>query len=154
MNWDKLKEVASWGQYLHWAQLNVDRWICPEDHTEAESIAVAYQFFASMYVVIEGWKQLKIEDSKIDGILSQNIEGVELLRRARNAVYHFQKEMHGEKMSGFANELGRDDWVIPLYHQFVRFLGEYPKKVYPFDEREEEFTSRFYDILGWKPEYE
>jgi len=154
MNWNKIKEVASWGQYLHWAQLNVDRWICPEDHTEVESIAVAYQFFASMYVVIEGWEQLKLEDSEIDNILSQNEEGVDLLRRARNSVYHFQKEMHGEKMLAFANELGRDDWIIRLYYEFVRFLGEYPKKVFPFNEREEEFSSRFYDLLGWKPDYE
>jgi hypothetical protein len=33
-------------------------------------------------------------------------------------------------------------------------LGEYPKKVYPFNEREEEFVIQFYEILGWKPEYE
>ena len=82
MNWDELKEVASWGQYLHWAQLNVDRWICAEEHTEAESIAMSFQFFASMYVVIEGWEQLNIRDSEIEEILNQNKEGVALLRRA------------------------------------------------------------------------
>jgi len=154
MNWDELKEVASWGQYVHWAQLNVDRWICADDHTPAESVATSFQFFASMYVAIEGWEQLKLQDAEVERILHENKEGVVLLRRARNAVYHFQKKMYGEKMTEFAYEFGKDSWVVDLYYEFVRFLGEYPKKVYPFDERKEDFVAQFYEILGWTPEYE
>ncbi|MBH03708.1 MAG: hypothetical protein CMP08_06240 [Xanthomonadales bacterium] len=93
MNWEELKEVASWGQHLLLAQLNADRWMCLEENTAAESVALTFQFFASMFVVIEGWKKLKLRDQKIEEILDQNREGVDLLRRARNAVYHFQKEM-------------------------------------------------------------
>ena len=73
MNWDELKEVASWGQYVHWAQLNVDRWICADDHTPAESVATSFQFFASMYVAIEGWEQLKLQDAEIERILENSV---------------------------------------------------------------------------------
>ena len=97
MNWDELKEVASWGQYVHWAQLNGDRWICADDHTPAESVATSFQFFATMYVVIEGWQQLKLQDVEIDRILQENQEGVALLRRARNAIYHFKKKCMARK---------------------------------------------------------
>ena len=114
MNWDELKEVASWGQYVHWAKLNVDRWFCADDQTPAESVATSFQFFASMYVAIEGWEQLKLRDAEIERILQENKEGVVLLRRARNAVYHFQKKMYGEKMTEFAYEFGKDSWVIDL----------------------------------------
>lgn len=153
MNWNKLKEVVSWGHYIHWAQLNADRWICADDHSSAESVATSFQFFASMYVAIEGWKNLKLDDPKIEHIIEKNNEGIKLLRRARNAVYHFQKEMYGEKMTAFAIEFGRDSWVMDLYYEFIRFIAEYPSKVYPFDERQEEFVFKYYEMLGWNPEY-
>lgn len=154
MNWDELKDVAAWGQYLYWAQLNVDRWICADKQTATESIATSFQFFASMYVVIEGWEQLNIKDEKIDNILEKNKEGLALLRRARNAVYHFQKTFYGEKITDFAYEFAKDSWVIVLHYEFIRFLSEYPKNVYPFQEGEDKFVSDFNDILGWRPEYE
>ncbi|MDQ2070483.1 hypothetical protein [Natronospira bacteriovora] len=152
MDWTELKQVASWGHYVHWAQLNGDRWICAEDETPAESLAISFQFFASMYVAIEGWQELKLQDSEIDRLLMKHQQGVALLKRARNAVYHFQKEMYGDKMVGFAEEIGRDGWVLDLYHEFVRFLAEYPKRVCPFEEKQDHFAHQFYEILGWEPE--
>ncbi|MEP3348810.1 MAG: hypothetical protein ABJN96_02525 [Marinomonas sp.] len=152
MNCDELKKVASWGQYVYWAQLNGDQWICSEEHIPSKSVALSFQFFASMYVVIEGWQQLKLQDVEIDRILQKNQDGVLLLKRARNAVYHFQKEMYGEKMTSFAYEFGKDSWVVDLYYEFVRFLGEYPKKICPFGEQQEHFVFQFYEILGWEPE--
>ena len=104
-----------------------------------------------MYVAIEGWQELKLQDSEIDRILKEHQQGVALLKRARNAVYHFQKEMYGDKMAGFAEEIGRDGWVLDLYREFVRFLAEYPKSVYPFEEKQEHFVNQFYEILGWEP---
>ncbi len=95
---NELNKVASWGRYVHWAQLNGDHWICADEHTPSESIALSFQFFASMYVAIEGWEQLNLKDTQIESILQNNKQGILLLKRARNAVYHFQKQIFNEKM--------------------------------------------------------
>lgn len=154
VNWDEFKKVASWGRYVHWAKLNGDHWICADEHTPSESIALSFQFFASMYVAIEGWEQLNLKDPQIENILQNNKQGILLLKRARNAVYHFQKQIFSEKMLDFADEFGRESWVVDLYYEFVRFLGEYPTMVYPFDDGKDEFIADFYKILGWEPEFE
>tara|TARA_B100001079_G_scaffold201276_1_gene174921 strand:+ start:2624 stop:2764 length:141 start_codon:yes stop_codon:yes gene_type:complete len=44
--------------------------------------------------------------------------------------------------------------LITLYREFVRFLAEYPTRVYPFDSGEQQFCDKFYELLGWVPDYE
>ena len=44
--------------------------------------------------------------------------------------------------------------MITLYREFVRFLAEYPTRVYPFDSGEQQFCDKFYELLGWVPDYE
>jgi hypothetical protein len=46
-------------------------------------------WYGDLYVVIEGWTALGLSDIKIDALLKS--PNVELLRRYRNGVFHFQK---------------------------------------------------------------
>jgi len=46
-------------------------------------------WYGSLYVVIEGWWQLRLTDPKIDALIAS--ENVKLLQRYRNGVFHFQR---------------------------------------------------------------
>lgn len=45
-------------------------------------------WYAGLYVVVEGWRELGFHDNEIDTLLSSS--NVEHLRRYRNGVCHFQ----------------------------------------------------------------
>lgn len=144
------RQIVSWAQYLHWAEINFNRYICDEGET-AEEIAKALLWFASEYVVIEGWRESQFTEPEIEGILERNAESIEILRRARNAVFHFQKEPYEKRIMAFAVEFERDGWLVDLHEAFLRFLRNFPRSVYPYDERFSEFEAAFYEIIGWQP---
>lgn len=82
-------------------------------------------WYAGLYVVIEGWKELKLHDPVIDGLLTS--PNVDLLRRYRNGVFHFQPEYMDKRFRGFVEE-GTEPvaWVRELNEQFGRFFLEQP----------------------------
>ena len=47
-------------------------------------------WLASLYVVVEGWQELGLHDARVDQLLERAF--VDLLRRNRNAVLHYQPE--------------------------------------------------------------
>jgi hypothetical protein len=47
-------------------------------------------WYAALYVVIEGWRDLGLADATIDALLQS--PNVDLLKRYRNGVFHFQKD--------------------------------------------------------------
>ena len=76
-------------------------------------------WYGGLYVVVEGWKELGLRNDVIDNLLKS--PNVELLRRYRNGVFHFQKEYHDERFLGFMRD-GRDavEWVRSLNLEFGR----------------------------------
>lgn len=58
--------------------------------TEIESFLYMSYWYGGLYVVIEGWQRLKLSDDIIDNLLISS--NVQLLKRYRNGVFHFQKE--------------------------------------------------------------
>lgn len=77
-------------------------------------------WYALLYVVVEGWKQLELADAQIDQLLES--PNVELLRRYRNGVFHFQPEYLGPRLVGFVAEPGTPAWVRELNLQFGRYF--------------------------------
>ena len=52
-----------------------------------------------LYTVIEGYRELQLQDPKIDGLLrSPNVDALRLLR---NATFHFQKEFFESEDDAF-----------------------------------------------------
>jgi len=145
------EKVIAWGQYLHWADINFNRHFCSDEDTPTE-IAISFQWFASEYVVIEGWREINHHEKTIFTLLDSNAEGIDLLRRARNAVFHFQKSPLDKRLMEFATAYGASGWLFDLHQAFLSYLLAYPSSVYPYSERKEEFVSEFFDIVGWKPE--
>ena len=80
-------------------------------------------WYAGMYVVIEGWKELGLSDSKIDKLL--NSTNVDLLKRYRNGVFHFQKKYWDERFIEFIRD-GENaiEWIRQLREEFSRFFLE------------------------------
>jgi hypothetical protein len=46
-------------------------------------------WLATLFVVSEGWKKLKVADVEINTLIAQHLDS---LRLFRNAVYHFQRD--------------------------------------------------------------
>jgi hypothetical protein len=80
-------------------------------------------WYAGLYVVIEGWQELKLQNQTIDSLLKS--PNVTLLKRYRNGVFHFQKEYMDKRFTKFMNE-GENCvmWVRELRKAFSDYFLE------------------------------
>jgi hypothetical protein len=90
---------------------------------QIESFLYMSYWYAGLYVVIEGWQELHLSDSVIDGLLQS--PNVKLLRRYRNGVFHFQSDYNDQRFEEFMTQ-GTDEvaWVRVLNEQFGRYFLE------------------------------
>ena len=81
-------------------------------------------WYAGLNVVIEGWRQLKLTDAQIDGLLKSR--NVALLERYRNATFHYQPRYEDKK---FEDLIVRGErvatWVKTLNTAFGRYFLTY-----------------------------
>ena len=70
-------------------------------------------WYAAMYVVIEGWQQLKLSDERVDELLS-NEPFVQALKRYRNGVFHYQKKLLDERFIEFIAKKEGGTWIHDL----------------------------------------
>ena len=84
-----------------------------------------FYWYGGLYVVIEGYRELGLSDSRIDALLAS--PNVDFLRRCRNGVFHFQKDYVDEKLLGFMGQPDSAKWVRELTESFGEFfLREIP----------------------------
>ena len=78
-------------------------------------------WYGALYVVVEGWQELKLTDPVIDGLLRS--PNVDLLRRYRNGVFHFQRKFYDERFWDLMLA-GREsvEWVSQLHREFRRYF--------------------------------
>lgn len=77
--------------------------------------------YATMQIVIEGWKKLGLSDPRVDELLKS--PHVESFRRFRNATFHFQKDLVPKKLWEFI--LGDDEsssWLSDLTDAFSDYF--------------------------------
>jgi hypothetical protein len=76
---------------------------------------------ATLYVVIEGWKGLKLQNADVARLIDSPM--VDILRRVRNGAYHFQPKYFDERLTDFTS-LGRPviEWVSALRGAFQAFF--------------------------------
>lgn len=81
-------------------------------------------YYSSIYLIIEGWRDLKLSDSKIDELISSPY--TDRLRLFRNATFHYQKEPISPKLLQFFGPEDDDTekWINELYMKF----GDYFKQ--------------------------
>jgi len=80
-------------------------------------------WYGGLYVVIEGWRALKIADPVIETMLKS--PNVRLLRQYRNGTFHFQKKYLDERFTDlFAKGTDTVAWVRSLNAEFGRYFLE------------------------------
>lgn len=146
--------VAAWGQYLHWAHLQFERFV--ELSEEAEMpvrIAAVSHWLAAEYVALEGWRALGVTGSPVSTLLQLYPEHCETLRRCRNAVYHFQNQLLDPRIiKCLQNEDEELTWAVALHEEFQRFLVAYPY-LHPGSFTEQtELADEVAACIGWFPE--
>ena len=85
--------------------------------------------YALIYVVIEGYKELKCADQKIDSLLEKE-DFVDALRMFRNATFHYQKKAITEKELKFLELKESEAWIKDLHKAFRLYF----EKVLPIRE--------------------
>ena len=94
-----------------------------DEFFKVESRLYMSYWYGGLYVVIEGWKQLGLSDSKIDLLLKS--KNVGLLKRYRNGVFHFQRNYDDKRFLNFITQ-GENcvEWIRQLNREFGRFFLE------------------------------
>jgi hypothetical protein len=95
----------------------------PVGTTELECFLYMSYWYGGLYVVIEGWRVLKLADPAIDTLLQS--PNVKLLREYRNGTFHFQRKYLSDKFTGlFAKGIDVVTWVRALNLEFGRYFLE------------------------------
>lgn len=80
-------------------------------------------WYGCLYVVIEAWRELGLRDREVENLLTSS--HVDLLRRYRNATFHYQKEYWPDKFMAFLRE-GESSatWVRATHNALQRYLTD------------------------------
>jgi hypothetical protein len=150
-----LDQLASWGQHMHWAHLNFERFSRKDDTlAESEQIGLAAHWLASEYVVLEGWQALGLKSKQISRVLDAYPEHLDLLRRCRNAVYHFQERPLDPRFSMFMKDENEElRWTAALHFEFQGYLIRYATVVSARSEDPSEIQAGLAKLLGWFPNH-
>ncbi|MEI1280624.1 hypothetical protein V6Z05_19995 [Leptospira venezuelensis] len=74
-------------------------------------------WYSSLYVIVEGWMEHKLEDKTINDLLKS--PNLEKLRRFRNGVFHYQKDYFDSRFMDFIrSDENPVDWVRRLHKAF------------------------------------
>ena len=79
-------------------------------------------WFSSLYVVIEGYRELSLDDAEINILLQT--EHSDALRIYRNATFHFQNDVFHEKRLKLHKTRESEEWLDKLHKRFGVFLSE------------------------------
>jgi hypothetical protein len=78
-------------------------------------------WYACLVPVLEGWRKEKIKEAAVTAFIRQNRK-VELLRRCRNAVFHYSPHYLDERTEGLMAEVGMVEWVHGLHDAISAFF--------------------------------
>jgi hypothetical protein len=105
----------------------------PENMMEYAKMHSAFSRMAVMYgliyVVIEGYRELDLNDSRIDELLEDE-KYLDHLRLFRNATFHYQKKPVSEKELKFLEAEGAEHWIRELHYSFQSYF----ERVFPINE--------------------
>ena len=158
---EKFDQLLSWGRYLHWSDLNFQKYFSFGNDKSLNKgdavgdmllLAFVSQWLASLYVVLEGWQELNEKDERIDKILNISKKHHNLLRRHRNAVFHYQPSLFDKKFSEITKEgISTLIWAVALELEFQRYFWEWPEKHLITKEQKTEARKLIETAIGWIP---
>lgn len=161
------EKLFAWARYLYWADLLFHRYneagkvFAPETREEVPTdwenwwhyFALTSQWYASEYVVVEGWNELKVSDPVIDQILADHPDYLSQLRRYRNAVFHFRPSIFEERLREFlVNGMRTVPWMHHLHAEFLRYYWEFVENLPGMSpEQRNEMRNSALTVVGWVP---
>ena len=154
------EKLMSWFRYLFWADTCYKRFEkLLETSNNSEEIptnlfiALSSQWYGSLYVVIEGWEELKLEDKIISKLLNEHQNLKDLLRRYRNGVFHFQPKLLDNRFTDFEKTKNNSHlWIELLHRQFVRFFSDQLANLPGDKGQQTEIKDSLKQIIGWIPD--
>ena len=72
-------------------------------------------WYATLYVVVEGWKELSLVNGEVEELLAFH-ERVESLRRFRSGVFHFQATYWDDRLIDFLGQGAVSAELVRLVH--------------------------------------
>ena len=78
-------------------------------------------WYGALYVVIEGWQELTIEDSEINRLLAVSAN-VALLKRYRNGAFHFQKDYFDSRFIELMQKADIVNWIREIRSAFSKYF--------------------------------
>jgi hypothetical protein len=91
-----------------------------EFHSSFARLSVLYGL---TYVVIEGYRELKVTNKKVDELISQK-DFVNSLRLFRNSTFHYQKAPISEKALTYLELPESEHWIRELHIAFKQYFEE------------------------------
>lgn len=126
---DEKRGIFTLHRYFIWAdRMRVHFFdLLDKDHEENEVGLLLYMsyWYAGMYVVIEGWRELGLTDPTIDALLASS--NVDLLRRYRHGVFHFQETYFDARLTDFVSETSTPGWMSDLREAFSNWFLQWLK---------------------------
>jgi hypothetical protein len=89
------------------------------DEMDRRELCYITMWLASLYAVVEGFKKLKLQDEKVEGLCALHLDSLRLLR---NGTFHFQ-EMHHKQTQFFTQR--RVAWAKNLHYALREYFSEY-----------------------------
>jgi hypothetical protein len=77
-------------------------------------------WYSLLYVVVEGYRDLKVPFAPLDAVLAKD-DYINLLRLFRNATFHYQEDPLSEKLIGFLGKPDSEVWIRDLNKQLQAF---------------------------------
>lgn len=150
--------VYAWARYVHWADVECRQYDAhepaPDEPTLGLRTVLMIQFYAALWVAIEGWRSCSLSDDVIDELLTDPAfqRNVDLLRRFRNGVYHYQPVNINERLLDFLRE-GEVAvaWAFLVHDEFKRVVWEVAHPGRGSQALQKEFADAVLGIVGWLP---
>lgn len=149
-----LGKICSWGTYL--ARCDIARRLLESKAKHDFRLSTWYKYwfpyYASLYIVIEGWNDIGFRDTRIDALLKSRPETLRKLRRLRNVVFHYQKSIMDDRIIDFFKSPRNIEWTYFLNDQFNRFFYEIFYKDIPGQlSHKKQIKKQIRSIIGWYP---
>jgi len=155
---EEAQRIFAWARYVFWAEVECQQY---NAHVPAENespigigTVLMVQFYAALWVAVEGWRECPLSDETVDDLLDDPAfqQNVQLLRRFRNGVYHYQSDLLNERLLGFLREGEHAvTWAFLLHDEFKRVIWEMAHPVGISSEFQVEFADAIHGIVGWIP---
>ncbi len=78
-------------------------------------------WYGCLFVVVEGWVAEGLDDPQVSAVLADR-DKLDLLRRCRNAVFHYSATYLDPRVRVLTDEQGFVEWVHSLYDQMSAYF--------------------------------